>query len=149
MTDTKEPTPESVLATAEAEEAGLPPAPSDALAGLTSGPESPPPRTPEHLICLRGPCKFYWNFVSKGDWGNPSSTWTADMPAPRVHHHVCLRSKGLSEELDFSEEHIYSCNQWAPMSAIERASIENRRRAYFDSHPEHSTDPLPEEDEQE
>lgn len=109
-------------------------------APLTLGdPEPVPERTPENLICLRGPCRYFWSMETMGHSGNPASYWRElGVAPPRQRHLSCLRDP--SGETDFTDDNVFTCNQWDPLlsdapSAVpipqdELTAREYRRRLY-------------------
>jgi hypothetical protein len=93
-----------------------------------------PPRTPEHFVCLRGPCRYYWHLVTSAQEGNPGDTWEhLGIPQPRLHHHTCLLGP---EEVDFADDNAYECSRWDPLDPEEQVLVMQRRERYFTRHPE-------------
>lgn len=91
----------------------LPPTPAELP--FIGQPEPVPPRTPENFICLRGPCRFYWHLTTMAGEGNPAGTFEAlGIPRPRQHHHVCLVNPGF--ETDLTDDNVFDCNRWEPLS---------------------------------
>lgn len=105
----------------------LPPAPA---IGAVGNPEPVPPRTPEHFVCLRGPCRHYWHLVTMAHAGNPETTWQelGMERAPRKHWHTCTRS---GQETSLTDDNVYECNQWDPMPEDQHSQREYRREQYF------------------
>lgn len=109
------------------------------MAGAVGNPPAPPPRDPDHLICLRGPCRYYWHVVTMANEGNPEDTWEhLGIPAPRSHSHICLVNPGM--EFEFTGDHVFACSRWDPQSEGELAQLTKRREAYLKHHPEHRDD---------
>lgn len=104
--------------------------------GMAIGqPEPVPPRTPDHFVCMRGPCRHYWHVVTMAHAGNPESTWKElGIPAPRKHNHVCLR--GI-EEMELEEDNVFECSLWDPMDEKDLVKLRTRREVYYRKHPEH------------
>lgn len=122
----------------EWEPSPLPPiAPDGGFApDMVGNPEPIPEWTPENSICLRGPCTHYWHLVTMSEAGNPKGTWEAlGVSEPRQHNHTCLVHPGL--ETDLTENNVYGCSKWAPMSIGDRERCKAVREAYFAEHPEH------------
>ncbi len=107
------------------------------VAALAVGSPSPaPPRTTEHFVCMRGPCRHYWRLVTMTNAGNPEGTWEAlGIAEPRQHHHTCLVNPGY--ETDFGDDNAFECNKWDPLSEQELVTIRTHREAYYEKHPEH------------
>lgn len=103
----------------------MPPGPG---IGSLGPPEPVPERTPENMICLRGPCRHYWHMVAMADAGNPAGTWAKlGVDAPRQHHHTCLAGP---EETDLAEDNVFECNRWEPYTNDELIKIKARRDQY-------------------
>jgi hypothetical protein len=75
----------------------------------------PPPReepTFDHplcsatMVCLRGPCQYYWSMISR--------LKASGTDIRRKHTQTCLSP---AEETDLNEENVYSCSRWWPMWA--------------------------------
>jgi len=109
---------------------------AELAAGMIGQPAAVPDRTPEHFICMRGPCKHYWHLVTMAQEGNPSSTWEhLGIAAPRQHHHTCTVNPGF--ETDFGDDNAFKCNRWDPLIDTELVQIKTRRELYYAAHPEH------------
>ncbi len=101
--------------------------------GTVGGAEPVPPRHPDHFVCLRGPCKHYWNLVTMAKAGNPHETWSElGLPEPRKHHHVCLIDK-----TSFEDDNAYECSLWDPKDPSDLVELHARRERYYNDHPEH------------
>jgi len=104
----------------------------DMAAAMMGQPAPVPSRTPEHFICLRGPCRHYWALVTMAQEGNPEETWAhLGIAAPRQHRHTCLVNPGF--ETDFGDDNAYECNKWDPMGESELFQLKARRDAYYES----------------
>lgn len=91
-------------------------------------PEPVPERTPENLICLNGPCRYFWSMETMGHSGNPASYWRElGVAPPRQRHLSCLRDP--SGETDFTDDNVYTCNQWDPMTREETVALLERRNS--------------------
>lgn len=128
------------------EPAGLPPIAPDG--GFMPGPIGIPPSvdaaTPANFICLRGPCAHYWQMETFMASGNPKETWgpnglkDADgkpLRVPRQLNRSCLAHPGTETEL--TEDCVYECSRWTPMTQRELRDVSKRRSRYFKLHPEH------------
>lgn len=113
-----------------------------ALIGL---PALVPAATPEHFVCLRGPCRHYWELVTFMAAGNPAGTFGPDglkdpltgkpVAAPRQINRTCLVHPGTETEL--TEDNVYDCSRWDPMSPRDLRRRLKDREAYFKKHPDH------------
>jgi hypothetical protein len=121
------------------ESAPLPPiAPDGGFApGAGVGmPSSAPPADPEHFVCLRGPCRHYWELVTYMGAGNPEDTWAElGIREPRQINRSCLAHSGTETEL--TENCVFACNLWDPLSPREARKREKRRERHFRRYPEH------------
>lgn len=103
--------------------------------GPIGDPEPVPERHPDNFVCLRGPCKHYWNLETMAHAGNPKETWEhLGIPVPRQHHHICLR--GI-DEMNMEEDNVFSCSLWEPLLDVEVSQLRDRREAYYQQHPEY------------
>jgi hypothetical protein len=99
-------------------------------------PSGAPPATPQNMICLRGPCRHYWELVTTSPAGNPSDTWAElGQREPRQINRTCIVNPGYETEL--TEDCAYDCNLWDPLREAEVTLREQRREAYFTKHPDH------------
>lgn len=103
-----------------------------------------PPATPEHFVCLRGPCRHYWELVTEMPAGNPAETFGPDgltdqdgqpVQIPRQITRTCTAHVGT--ETDLTDDNVYACNRWDPLEPGELKKIRKRQAAYFHDHPEH------------
>lgn len=113
-----------------------------------AAPPPMPPATPELFVCLRGPCRHYWELVTHLESGNPADTWDAEeglvdpqtgaaVRQPRQINRTCLVHPGL--ETDLTDDLVYSCDRWDPLIPGERLlkRRDKNRHLYFKLHPEH------------
>lgn len=114
------------------------------MAGPIGAPPPIPPATPETFVCLRGPCRHYWELVSHMESGNPANTWGegglvdeagAVIAQPRAISRTCVANPGF--ETDLTDDNVYDCNRWDPMSERELKKLERRRSKYLRLHPDH------------
>lgn len=104
-----------------------------------------PAATPQSFICLRGPCRHYWQLETFMASGNPIDTWGPDglkdpetgkpLRIPRQINRSCLAHTGTETEL--TEDTVYNCNRWDPLSARELRKLDKRRRVYLKLYPDH------------
>ena len=111
--------------------------------GIAASPvgEPPPtlPATPEHFVCLQGPCKHYWKLVTPFDAGNPASTWKAlGREPPKKTHHTCLVNPG--HETSFGETVALECNLHTPLLAADLRERTSKLISYYRAFPEHHPD---------
>jgi hypothetical protein len=133
--------------------AGIPPAPMPPLApdgGLVpvamGNPPPVPPATPELFVCLRGPCRHYWQISSHLVSGNPEETWGEDglrdergqpLRAPRQITRACTYQAGVDTQ--FTDDIVYACNRWDPVLPKDEARLEKRRRIYLKQFPQYAS----------
>ena len=109
-----------------------------------------PAARPETFVCLRGPCRFYWELETFMASGNPQTTWDPEIGLkdehgkpirmPRQVNRTCLVHPGTETEL--TEDVVYNCSRWDPMSPREVRAREKRIAKYFRNYPHHR-DPKP------
>ena len=126
---------------------GLPPIAPDG--GFAPGPVGMPPgvdaATPANFMCLRGPCRHYWQIETFMASGNPKETWGPDglkdpdtglpLRVPRQISRSCVANPGHETEL--TEDCVYDCNRWDPLSPREVRGRDKRAAKYLKLHPEH------------
>jgi len=127
---------------------GLPPIAPDG--GFAPGPVGMPPpvdaATPENFVCLRGPCRHYWQIETYMASGNPKETWDPEtglkdlvtgqpLRVPRQISRSCTAQPGTETHL--TEDCVYECNRWDPMTARELRVRDKRTKKYLKLHPEH------------
>ena len=107
-------------------------------------PAAVPAATPENFICLRGPCRHYWHLETFMASGNPKGTWgpgglkDADgkpIRVPRQINRTCLAHPGTETEL--TEDCVYECNKWSPLTPGELGDREKRAEKYYKINPSH------------
>lgn len=116
---------------------GLPIAPDGGIApGFGIAPPPPePPATPENFVCLRGPCRHYWQMETRFAAGNPEGTFEElGLAPPRAIHRTCLRGHA---ETELQEVTVVSCDAWDPKLPVELAERKRRRDLYYERHPGH------------
>ncbi len=100
-------------------------------------PAAVPPATPELFVCLRGPCRHYWEIETHLASGNPADTWGPDglkdedgnaIRAPRQITRACTYQAGIDTQ--FTDDIVYACNRWDPIIPIARVLTALRRRAH-------------------
>lgn len=120
------------------EPAPLPPvAPDGGLVATGVGPPTPvPAATPRNMICLRGPCRHYWELVTWMGAGNPAGTWEElGVREPRQINRSCIAHPGTETEL--TEDCAFDCSRWDPLSPREVRKREKRRERHYRRHPDH------------
>lgn len=118
------------------------------LAGPIGSTPPIPDATPATFICLRGPCRHYWQMSTHVESGNPKETWDPEIGLkdadgnpvrqPKQINRVCLAHPGVETELD--DNIVYSCTRWSPLTPREVRKLEKLRAKYYKQFPEH--DPL-------
>ncbi|MBT8452999.1 MAG: hypothetical protein KJO40_13605 [Deltaproteobacteria bacterium] len=121
---------------ADFEPAPLPVAPDGGIAATGIAPLSPvPAATPRNMVCLRGPCRHYWELTTYLGSGNPADTWAElGVREPRQLNRSCLAHPGTETEL--TEDCAFDCNRWDPLSPREMRKRERRRKRYYRRHPD-------------
>ncbi len=116
--------------------------------GAVGVPPSVPAATPENFVCLRGPCRHYWQRSTFMASGNPDSTWGEDglkdvdtgepLREPRQIDRTCLAHPGTETEL--TEDTVYECSRWVPVSPLRRLTDGLRKLVHLKLHPSHRSD---------
>ena len=112
------------------------------------GPPAPtPPATPDTFVCLRGPCRHYWQIRTHIVSGNPAGTFgpgglvdpvtKQPIAEPRQITRTCLVHPGI--EVELTEDVVYGCNRWDPLSPREVRKLEKRQRVYLKIYPQHAS----------
>ena len=107
---------------------------------------SVPAANPDLFICLRGPCRHYMQIETFFASGNPKDTWDDDdglrdpetnepVRMPRQITRTCLVHPGTETEL--TDDIVYDCNRWSPMTSREVRRETKRRSKYLKLHPDH------------
>jgi hypothetical protein len=90
-----------------------------------------PDYTPENVICLRGPCKHYWEMKLFFESGNTEGT----MPeAPKYTQRACLRQSGVVQNLN--DDVVFECSSWEPMTKVERNVQDAAREEFYQENPQ-------------
>lgn len=127
--DAKRVAPSERLAASAAElEFAVPVAIEQAAQAAMLAPEAPlPAATPEHFVCLRGPCRHYFQIRT-----------LAGVQLRGVEHiptqvsRYCTAISGV--QLDLTEDLVFECSRWEPQKAA--AAPELEQRAWLAEHPE-------------
>jgi hypothetical protein len=109
------------------------------IPGLMRPPPAAPMATAATFVCLRGPCRHYWELTTHVESGNPAGTFGPDglkdpatgrpLAAPRQINRACLVHPGTETEL--TDDSVYACNMWEPMSPRDlRIRLKARERFY-------------------
>lgn len=106
---------------------------------------SVPAATPDTFMCMRGPCRYYWQLETFFASGNPKDTWDAEdglkdedgapVRMPNQITRTCLAHPGT--ETDLTDDCVFSCTKWDPLTPREVKRREKRRSKYLKLHPEH------------
>lgn len=99
----------------------LPPPP-----GFVGQPEPEEEATHDTLVCLRGPCRYYWELETKA---NVHANGLESVFKGRMMNRFCLRHTGDADP-SIGGESIYACNQWHPLTAADLAALERDRADY-------------------
>jgi hypothetical protein len=95
-----------------------------------------PAATPRNFVCLRGPCRHYWQIETFFGAGNPVGTWEElGLREPRQISRSCLVHPGTETEV--TEDCVFGCNLWDPLSPREARKREKRREAHYRRFPGH------------
>ena len=107
-----------------------------------------PAATPDHFVCLRGPCRHYWQLETFMASGNPAMTWDPEVGlkdedgkpirVPRQINRSCLVHPGTETEL--TEDSVYSCSRWDPLSPREVRARQKRIDKYLRNYPQFRKD---------
>lgn len=154
--------------------------PSPVGFGGIEGIAAPAPPTPEpevsaeNMVCLRGPCRYYWEMVTHVDAGNAGGTFGGEdglrevtdvavaddgeveltygeglVQMPKQMNRVCLVNSGYETEL--TGDCVYECSRWDPEDPSDPglAARLARRQAWQADNPEHDDANLFDDDEEE
>lgn len=122
----------------------------DGVPAVGVGATAPVPAAdPRLFICLRGPCAHYWERESFMESGNPKETWEdmidpatgARVRMPRQLDRTCTAHPGT--ETDLTDQLVYDCNRWEPLTRGELKARDKRRRHYFKNYPDHQPIDVP------
>lgn len=100
-------------------------------------PRDAPARDRTTLLCMAGPCRFYWQVTSPVDALNPDESW-ADLKdpdtglplrKPRQFTRSCLTHPGTETQLT-ADSLVEECNRWDPLTEEEINERETRRNLY-------------------
>lgn len=127
------------------------------IAQPIGNPPAVPAATASLFVCLRGPCRHYWELETHIVSGNPASTWDpvdglkdqAGQPIrqPRQISRTCLVHPGFETEL--TEDVVYACSRWDPEQPLPwyvrwlgGNTRERRRRVHLKLHPQYAPAPV-------
>lgn len=103
---------------------------------------SVPAATPENFICLRGPCRHYWQTESYLDSGNPDGTFDgpnglkdADGNPIRKPRQIGRACTVAVPETELTEGLIYDCNRWDPLLPSDTKDRAKRVEKFYRIHP--------------
>lgn len=105
-----------------------------------------PAATPDLFICLRGPCRHYWQLETFFASGNPLMTWDVEhglkdpetgepVRMPRQISRSCLAHPGTETEI--TDDLVFDCSRWDPLTPRENKMLAKRRSKYLKLHPDH------------
>lgn len=101
--------------------------PSVTIPHLPLAPPDPTlPATPEHFVCLRGPCRFYLEIKSPAQIENRGMGYT-----PEQTSRYCRAVQGAT--IDLGDDNVIACNTWDP--SFSDYSLEQRRREFLAKNP--------------
>lgn len=125
------------------------------LAAIVAGPDGAPivpghraplpPVDARTCVCLRGPCRHYWELRAEVEVENPD-TFGPDglvdetgtpLPVPQQITRTCTVHPGT--ETDLAEGAVVACNRWDPQLATDpdlKARL-TRRETYYKINPTH------------
>jgi hypothetical protein len=116
---------ESLLETAPAEMAF---GPDGGFAPQAVGLPAPiPEASTDTMVCLRGPCRHYYEVRQAFDAGNPVGSLEK---LPVQYTRACFANPG--SHIDLTDEAVFGCLHWDPQLDEERIS---RQRAWCDANP--------------
>lgn len=105
--------------------------------GPMGAPPPVPPATPDQFVCLRGPCRHYFELQTHLVSGNPAETWGPDglkdelgkpIPIPRQITRACTYQAGVDTQI--TDDIVYACNRWDPIVPLSRLLTSIRRGVY-------------------
>lgn len=113
--------------------------------GIIGPPVSIPDATPALFVCLRGPCRYYWELATLLVSGNPAETWGEGglkdesgkpIRPPRQITRSCTYQDGIDTQ--FTDDIVYACNRWDPILPADEKRLEKRRRVYLKMFPQYA-----------
>jgi len=91
---------------------------------------SVPEATPRDMVCMRGPCRHYFQTVQFFPAGIVRGTLDHD---PLQMQRACLR---ISPPSSLGDEAVYKCSEWDPIDPTEASARQTRRDAFYAANPE-------------
>lgn len=110
---------------------GPPPIGPDGMPFVISEPFRIPDATPENMVCLRGPCRHYFEPRLVASVGNTADSLDEE---PLAINRVCMRVPGFF--YDLMDECVRSCTGWDPVTATEIRELESRRENFYERFPQ-------------
>jgi hypothetical protein len=105
------------------------------ILAMIAPPVAIPAADPVTFICLRGPCRHYWELSMFLPSGNPEGTFgegglvdpisNTPLEQPDQILRTCTVQTGT--ETDLTDELVKKCNLWDPLSPRELKKLEKRR----------------------
>lgn len=121
---------------------GVSMSPNGALVGIGQ-PSAAPAATPATFICLRGPCRHYWELESFIETGNPKGTFgpnglkDAEGRAIREPRQISRSCTNAVPETELTEGTIFDCNRWDPLLPDDTKARSKRIEKFYKINPHH------------
>lgn len=106
------------------------PGPDGFFPNIVMDPEPLPEATPEHFICLRGPCRHYMETSVMFPASNPRG----QLKKPKQITRMC--SALPQTYMDLTDENVYTCSKWSPLTPAELTAEEQLREDYYQRNPQ-------------
>lgn len=101
------------------------------VVGGVGMPEPIPAATPENLICLRGPCRYYHQATQFFGAGNPKGT-----PGVKNELLASMCTFPVGSPIDLTDECVFDCNKWDPDVGQAREERDARRELWRATNPD-------------
>lgn len=99
--------------------------------GIIGEPFKIPDATPENFICLRGPCRNYFETQMVFGVGNTRDSLETE---PILIKRMCTRVAGL--DFDLTDECIKKCSDWSPYTEAELNDVAARQDNFYQRFPQ-------------
>jgi hypothetical protein len=86
--------------------------------------QAPPEPSADELLCIHGPCRYYWELETNFNAGNPEGTFEPGKE-PRLTRRWCIRCP--QDTTDLKGAAVYSCTEYEPMTTAE---LQERKRRH-------------------
>jgi hypothetical protein len=90
-----------------------------------------PEFTAENVICLRGPCRHYWETKQYFEAGNTAGTLDH---APMYTQKICLKQPGVI--VNMNDEVVKECNAWEPLDNLATTQRDKAREEFYQRNPQ-------------